>query len=280
MASFGDRQAVREAVDFIESHFPNAGAHSHPTLSPACADSHASQNLFAPPGIPADEYHRGIVEGPPPGLVRVRSPTFTPTRVFNNENTSLFSDFARYIDKGVDENLNPVQLDLTCVICHDSKLQVPDSLTPDYHWSKEQSIEWLAVLPCGHFYGADCLERWFLTSALESEDGVTRCPLCRFKVMYQCGHYIPPREYNPELFRAEQVPLTLPEGGAVPHSCEVCYKGNVDGAIDRLRDLLFPRVLPGDLRFVDSAEVMRSSSTEFEKRVWDFWGINAQYNRW
>ncbi|KAI0908113.1 hypothetical protein F4823DRAFT_640616 [Ustulina deusta] len=277
MTPFGNRRAALEAVDFVESHFPNA--HAHPPTSSSRRPPQP-ETLLSPPGIPADEYQRGRLSGAPPGLVRVCPPTFAPTRVLNNGNVSLFSDFARYLDDGLDENNHRVELDLTCVICMEHKLQVPECVRPRSQSSEEGPLEWLATLPCGHYMGSDCLEKWLVESGLESEDGITRCPLCRLSLVYLCGHFIAPREYNPMLYRAEQVPLTLPEGGGIPRLCEICYKGNVHGAIDRLRHLLFPPIFPDDFRFRNSAEILRHTAERFTQRVWDFWGTNIHYNRW
>ncbi|KAI0533078.1 hypothetical protein GGR58DRAFT_506753 [Xylaria digitata] len=233
------RSAVCGTVRFIEGCLPNAHTEQ------------SSTSVTLPPGLSADQYYRDLPKGPPPGLVRVGEPTLAPTRLLTNEDVSLFSDFAHYLDTGVDENGFPVVIDLTCLICTERKLLVQASVAA----RSQQAHERLAILPCGHFMGENCLSRWLLSTGLYNYNSCTHCPLCRFELAYECGHFILPYKYNPFMRRGKQIPITLPEGGKIPDECEICYKGNMDWAIDKSQDLLFPRGIISDLRF-DSSEFL------------------------
>ncbi|KAI3323632.1 hypothetical protein HD806DRAFT_544339 [Xylariaceae sp. AK1471] len=288
METFGNRLAVLEAVNFVESHFPNAQA-PQPTLSsppwrvPVPANSQAPQvgKLLSPPGIPSDKYYGGIPDGPPPGLVRVCPPIPVVPHLITNQDVSLFGDFARYLDTGVDEDGRPVIIDLTCMICQTCKLEVPERLSAAYSSHGPGNSEWIAVMPCGHFFGSACLTRWLRMSDCEDNGKGPLCPLCRFESTYSCGHYLPAREYNHTMLRRNQVPMTLPEGGSLPYACELCYEGELEATVDSLRDLLFPRYIPqGDLRWADSAEILRETSLQFKRRVFDFLIMKEHYLRW
>jgi hypothetical protein len=285
MATFGNRLAVLEAVGFVENHFPIAWA-PRPTSSgvPAPANPPAPHvgTFLSPPGIAADTYYGGIPDGPPPGLVRVTPPIPAISRLITNEDVSLFGDFARYLDTRVDEDGRLVVIDLTCMICQTCKLDVGSSRVSGAPSTPEVGDnERIAVLPCGHCFGSRCLTRWLRMSDLEENDMGPLCPLCRFEMTYSCHHYLPAREYSPALVRASHVPLTIPEGGAVPYSCQFCYEVEVEATVDSLRDLLFPRYIPpGDLRWADSAETLRETSILFKQSVFDFLVMREHYLRW
>ncbi|KAI8944296.1 hypothetical protein F4801DRAFT_595055 [Xylaria longipes] len=281
MATFGNRVDLLSAVNFVESHFPNGQA-----PKPTCpggvsnpAHSHPPQHgyLPPPPGVPADSsYYSGLPNGPPPGLVRVSPSTPAPLHVITNDNASLFGDFARYLDHGIDDEGNPVIVDLTCGICMESKLKVSNCITAN--GSRHAGpFEDLVVMPCGHFMGGECLYQWLL-----STEGAPSCPLCRFELRYSnCGHGLDPREYDPLRFRRESIPLTFPEGGLVPNCCEYCYEERINSTVNTLRHLLFPPdVIPGDLQYADSAELLRSTSSHFRQRVLGFLIMSEHYIRW
>ncbi|KAI0185414.1 hypothetical protein EV127DRAFT_412251 [Xylaria flabelliformis] len=276
MATSGNRLEVLAAVNFVESQFPN-GHKSHPwrVSSPAHSCSH-SRSQGPPPGVSADEYFSGLPNSPPPGLVRVSPAKPAPVRRITNETASLFGDFARYIDDGVDEDGNPVVIDLTCCICMESKLLVSNCQAAN-SCGNSSTFEDLTIMPCGHFMGFTCLYNWLLTTDRQNPT----CPLCRFKLVYRCGHDLEPREYTYLLPRREQVPLTLPEGGMVPHSCDVCYEKCIEDALTRLRYLLFPSdIVTGDLQYEDSAEILSNTSELFKRRTLDYLCMNEHYIRW
>ncbi|KAH8163533.1 hypothetical protein CIB48_g4707 [Xylaria polymorpha] len=281
MANFGNRSEMLAAINFVESHFPNSQAPKPTFPWRVHNDPPHSQPPHLPPppppGVLAEGFYSSVPDHPPPGLIRTDPPTPAPSRVITNETASLFGDFARYLDEGIDEDGNPVVVDLTCCICMHSKLQVSDFVTPHTCGNAPGTVEVLAVLPCGHYFGSDCLYEWLEYNTRE-EAG---CPLCRFQLVYDCGHGLEPRGYNPLGTRREQIPMTIPEGGKVPRSCEYCFEGCIDTAIDRLRRLLFPPdVIPGDLQFPNSDEILRSTSAHFKLKVWNFLILNEHYIRW
>ncbi|KAI0456535.1 hypothetical protein F5B21DRAFT_522683 [Xylaria acuta] len=280
MATFGNRVEMLAALNFVESLFPSGQAPepTYPWGVSNPAHSHPPQNsrLLSPPGVSADRYYSDLPDCPPPGLIRVLPATPAPLRVITNETASLFGDFARYLDDGIDEDGNPVLIDLTCCICLESKLRVSGCGAANGPCHGPVTFENLSVLPCGHFFGAECLYEWLL-----SGDGGASCPLCRFELAYSCGHSLEPREYNPLMFRREQIPQTVPEGGLVPRSCQHCYESCIDGTVERLRHLLFPPyVVPGDLQYSDSAEILRGTSSLFKGRILDFLVMSEHYIRW
>ncbi|KAI0447464.1 hypothetical protein F4803DRAFT_574661 [Xylaria telfairii] len=281
MANSVNRSEVLAAIDFVESHFPNSQAPG-PTLPrrahdpPHLQQPHQKASPMSPPGVPAKEYYSSVPDHPPPGLVRIDPPSPAPFRVITNETASLFGDFARYLDNGVDEDGNPVAVDLTCSICLESKLIVSDHVTPNRIGHAPRAFEAMAVMPCGHYFGTNCLYEWLVSSHWNAS-----CPLCRFQLLYECGHELEPREYNPLGTRRMQIPMTVPEGGKIPRSCCICYEDCIETAIDRLRSLLFPRdVVPGDLQFADSDQILRSMSAQFKNRVWNSLILNEHYIRW
>ncbi|KAI1304460.1 hypothetical protein F5Y03DRAFT_395383 [Xylaria venustula] len=246
MATHGTRDdGVSEAVHFVESQFSNTIApmpyHDH---SKPCPASLQSQQL--PPGTQRnDGYHKSLVEGPPPGLVRVCPPTLADTRLFDNSNTTLFSDFAEYLDGGLDEDGKHVLVDFTCMICYENKLEVPRRVMPADSGSGEYETESM------------------------------------FSMIYQCGHAIYPQRYDPSFRRREHLPLTIPEDGLVPRKCRSCHEGAIENAIDELQRLLFPLVRDyDDLRYEDSQLALEESSMLLDEQAWNCWGMNIHYNRW
>ncbi|KAI0553646.1 hypothetical protein F4679DRAFT_598935 [Xylaria curta] len=125
MATSGNRLEIFAAVNFVESHFSDSQAHkTHSWRMSNAAHSHSHPHPLPhpppqgpPPGVPADQYFSDLPDHPPPGLVRALPTTPAPVRLITNENASLFGDFARYLDNGVDADGNPLVLDLTCPIC-------------------------------------------------------------------------------------------------------------------------------------------------------------------
>ncbi|KAI0876312.1 hypothetical protein GGS24DRAFT_514262 [Hypoxylon argillaceum] len=288
MATIGNQEAILETVNYLESRFPSAQAHQHtismhPSRSPTPTNQQSPQcqapQCCSPPGVAADVYQSSLPGCPPPGLVRVHPPFPTPVRVVSNANASLFSDFAPYLDTGHDEDNNPVVVDLTCLICLQRKLDVPDRVTASDFNHARGARESMTILPCGHFFGSGCMARWIMEN--EWQEIIWHCPICRFELVYDCGHEIEPLEYDPDCRRARQVPMTLPEGGEIPHSCNECVDDEIDESIERLRRLLFPRyIVPGDYRERQSAEIMRHVSLEFRHQVWNFTMMRDEFNRW
>ncbi|KAK7927149.1 hypothetical protein PG985_004147 [Apiospora marii] len=139
--------------------------------------------------------------------------------------TSQFRDVAPYIDSGLDPLTGePVLLDLECPCCH-FLLDVPARVSPNNF--PDAPLEPFSVLPCGHMIGSHCLDRWMRD---QDDDGLDpTCPLCRFRLLYrQCRCTVRVREYNWLLPRAQQLPLTLPEGGRVDANCGPCRDRKAD----------------------------------------------------
>ncbi|KAI1736869.1 hypothetical protein F4680DRAFT_451481 [Xylaria scruposa] len=284
METSRNRVEILAAVNFVESHFSDGQGHkTHSWRMSNAANSHSHSHSHPhpppqdlPPGVPADQYFSGLPNYPPPGLVRASPTTLAPVHLITNEDASLFSDFAGYLDNGVDEDGNPVVVDLTCSICMESKLLVSNCQAANSS-SDSRPSEDLCVMPCGHFIGYDCLYEWLLTTA----NSTPTCPLCRFELVYRCGHDVEPREYTSLMTRREQVPLTVPEGGMVPNYCDACYERCIMQAVERLRHLLFPDdILDGDLQYENSAEILRSTSVQFRRRVLNYLYMNEHYVRW
>ncbi|KAI1132452.1 hypothetical protein F5Y10DRAFT_293546 [Nemania abortiva] len=286
----GEQRAyISGAVNHLEATFRDSWAQNPanplPPWHPTCLPAQQQPQPYSeppPPGVPADVYHRSRPEGPPPGLVRTFSPLPTPIHLVWNGNASLFGDFARYLDTGVDENGYPVNIDLTCVICLRCKLIVPLRVTPTdpnpYH--SEDGLEKLAVLPCGHFFGSKCLEKWCEETDWQFGYDGPPCPICRFELIYSCGHTLPAREYDPTRSRIEQMPLTLPEGGQIPRLCESCCLTELNEAIERLKHLLFPQqIVPGDLRDPNHLAMLHERSVTFRKKMWQYYSQNQSFNR-
>ncbi|KAI8632197.1 hypothetical protein F5Y19DRAFT_492083 [Xylariaceae sp. FL1651] len=293
MAAYGARLQILEAINFVENQFPKSSAlcaqappstSSCPPWRAAALVQNVSMPLPPPPGITADVYHNSVPFGPPPGLVRVYPPVPAPPRRITNEDVSLFSDFAQYLDTGIDEFGIPVTVDVCCLICQTSRLAVPDrvSALEPHGPLEDQSAEWMAVLPCGHFFGSDCLARWLQISDGQSDihEG-PYCPLCRLELRYGCGHYMPAREYLPWLNRMDLIPMTGPEGGSIPHSCQECLDADLRGTINMLSDILFPRYIPqGNFRLPGSEELLHEISIQFKSRILAFRSLREHWLRW
>ncbi|KAK7958302.1 hypothetical protein PG988_013150 [Apiospora saccharicola] len=141
------------------------------------------------------------------------------------EEAAPFRDVAPYIDTGLDPATGePVLVDLECPCCH-FLLDVPARVSPNNF--PDAPLEPFSVLPCGHMIGSHCLDRWIRDQDDEGKDAT--CPLCRFHLIYrQCKCTIRVREYNWLLPRAQQLPLTIPEGGRVDPNCGPCRDRKAD----------------------------------------------------
>ncbi|KAI1367151.1 hypothetical protein F5Y08DRAFT_337029 [Xylaria arbuscula] len=241
-----------------------------------------SDTFLPPPGLSIEEYRRTRVNGPPPGLVYATAPRPAPIRILRNEDVSLFGEISGLLDQngwGVDQEGRRVHIDLQCLICQDKKICVPEGVTPESHFDGVSDFESLEVLCCGHVFGSSCLENWFVTSLEEGRR--LCCPICRFELVYSgCGHFLGTRTHDPHLYRSRSVPLTLPEGGHIPEYCDECYARTVRETALHLQDLLFPDVIRGDLRYPESAEILRQASQQFESDTSLYWRMGSYYNFW
>ncbi|KAF2967304.1 hypothetical protein GQX73_g6268 [Xylaria multiplex] len=84
-----------------------------------------------------------------------------------------------------------IQVRLTCDICCIKHLRLPgwnDRLEPTNTADNSENI---CVLPCGHFFGDECIRNW-VGQRHDDIDGAT-CPKCRFQLTHkECGHEITP----------------------------------------------------------------------------------------
>ncbi|KAI0842806.1 hypothetical protein F5Y06DRAFT_291802 [Hypoxylon sp. FL0890] len=249
----------------------------------------------APPGISEGYYNENLhVNHPPPGLVRVTTPIVIshreyrrvrrgPTRVIDQYDVSLFSNIVEYFDTGLDVHGNHIVINIPCPICGDSWLEVPPAVTPRLHPEETPSREPMAILPCGHFFGARCLDRWIRTR--QTEQLVPDCPLCRFPLVYEeCGHPLQIRHYDARFPRRGLLPLTLPEGGVVPYHCQGCRVEWVQFLANRLAETLYPRDIPQSA-FIDLREsgpyIFREKRALLRRDVLDtFLSTEQEFSHW
>ncbi|KAI0817189.1 hypothetical protein GGR55DRAFT_693481 [Xylaria sp. FL0064] len=265
MSSATQRDAVLMEARRLEAGFPKTSVPHY----------HLHQHCQNPPsGETAEEHRDTRIDGHPPGLIHVSPPTLEPIRVLNNENVSQFRDIRPYLDGGIDENGYPVVVDLDCSICCTSKLRVRQCMMPQSQSRNKSSssdangnnmdeidaIENLSVLPCGHFFGAECLNTWFDTSKEEGSYEL-HCSTCRFPCWHQCNHYIQPSNYDPSRSAMAHIPRTLPEGGRVPDKCKSCFKYAYEQKIYEV-------------------EILEKNAETLFERMWDFWDLDAHLNRW
>ncbi|KAI1097507.1 hypothetical protein F4804DRAFT_347121 [Jackrogersella minutella] len=217
------------------------------------SNSGLAHSTLLPPGLLESQYD-GPMDYPPPGLVRAMAPVIISEEeyrrerlgrqhVIDNSQVSLFSDFAQYFDSEFDMYGNRIFIDLTCGICGDCKLEVPSRVTP--HRSPEETCqaESMSVLPCGHFFGSRCLDRWISTCKNEEKYG--DCPLCRFPLYYEdCSHDIRIRPFDPRFHRINQLAHTIPEGGVVPAHCKSCRVDWIRHLAERMVETVYPRDVP------------------------------------
>ncbi|KAI1847307.1 hypothetical protein JX266_006532 [Neoarthrinium moseri] len=168
------------------------------------------------------------------------------------EEPTQFRDIASYLDTGRDENGVDVVIEANCVICG-RMLMLPDRVSQDRY--PDADFEHLVVTPCGHLFGAHCLE-----SHLQCVDEITEeqaqhdpfmefrfrdCPVCRTELVYtDCKCRIPLRPYNPQFLRWPQVPLTFAEGGRIPRACRVCTLQEAEDEAVAFMNFLMPGVPP------------------------------------
>ncbi|KAI0521395.1 hypothetical protein F5B22DRAFT_662509 [Xylaria bambusicola] len=105
---------------------------------------------------------------------------------------STWSELAKYITAftpaAADEvpTLARAEVKLTCDICRTSHLRVPPWLAGNASFTDENS-ENICVLPCGHFFGYECMKTW-TTRDIET---AKQCPNCRYKLTHPvCGDLI------------------------------------------------------------------------------------------
>lgn len=262
----------------IASVAPEGMAH-HNTAdrAPQAGNSEQGSSIPLPPGVSAGCY-TGFVDSPPPGLVRANPPEPTTyavyrsarmghPRVLNNDNAAMFHHIAKFFKTGYDLNGSHILLDLHCNICCTNQIEVPSKLCVNRSPDDTELLEEMMVLPCGHIFGADCMNEWIHTR--RDEDTFPDCPMCRFPLFYpECAHEIRLRAYNPNFPREVQVPLTIPEGGVVPQYCPACRLEFAQYSIEKVLDAVYPRTVPVDL-FRDASRCGPDDFAEFRARLRD-----------
>ncbi|KAK6948139.1 hypothetical protein Daesc_009903 [Daldinia eschscholtzii] len=210
------------------------------------------RTIALPPGVTVDLYS-GIRNSPPPGLVRAKTPQAIRyskykeelagnVRTLTNEDVSIFGDFAKYIEPGVDSAGRQIELDLTCSISHAS-LDVYTRNSKPRDPNDAARAEPMAVLPCGHFFGYRGIDDWIRTRIVDEMP--PDCPICRFFLTYpQCGHEIKIRPYDARFQRDGQLPLTIPEGGTVPKYCLRCRFDYIRAVSQQLAYEIYPDNIP------------------------------------
>ncbi|KAI0163971.1 hypothetical protein GGR57DRAFT_451972 [Xylariaceae sp. FL1272] len=118
------------------------------------------------------------------------------------DDISTWDELSKYITafcpaaKGLDGR--KVTINVNCWICCGG-LDLPSWVSPDGARDEEHNIpaknEKLAVLPCGHFFGAECLRIWCKKSMESGKTPV--CPLCRVGLTHHmCDHLLSFRTLN------------------------------------------------------------------------------------
>ncbi|KAI2618421.1 hypothetical protein GGR54DRAFT_155070 [Hypoxylon sp. NC1633] len=229
-----------------------------------------------PPGVPENLYG-GMANGPPPGLVRVTQPvpvnnylewrreSKSKPIILNDDHVALFGDIAEFLQTGFNIHGNRIILNLTCQICGDHYLEVPACVSPLR--KPESPIEPMVILPCGHFFGGRCIDRWFQTR--RETNLASECPLCRFPCVHQeCGHDIRIRHYDALFERNGQCPFTIPEGGAIPAYCASCREEWLRAVTLRVVETVYPVDIPTSA-FVDPQAMDAGDIKELRTRMWD-----------
>jgi hypothetical protein len=116
-----------------------------------------------------------------------------------------------------------------CGLCQDTELDILGLPLSDEAMSGTKPAR---ITVCGHMACHTCLEAWYRTCYREGRR--ITCPFCRHVLHFTCGHkilgfLIPtmndiPGEFPNFTSYLSDVPLTLPEGGNQPDTCEGCLR--------------------------------------------------------
>ncbi|KAI1802394.1 hypothetical protein F4811DRAFT_529597 [Daldinia bambusicola] len=195
---------------------------------------------------------------------------------------SVFGDFAKYIEPGLDSAGRQVELDLTCIISNTS-LDVYTRNSRPRDPDDAARTEPMAVLPCGHYFGFKGIDDWIRTRV--TDEMPPDCPACRFFLIYpQCGHEIKIRPYDARFQRDGQLPLTIPEGGIVPEYCWRCRVDWIRAMSQHLAYEIYPEDIParafinrhhcGEIEF-------ESKRIRFQDKILDTaFMAEADYSHW
>ncbi|RWA11841.1 hypothetical protein EKO27_g3262 [Xylaria grammica] len=125
----------------------------------------------------------------------------TPARVAEEPRVvtdiAIWSELSKYITaynptalKDIGSNAS-VQVQLDCGICFAKRLLLPAWIDHDHQHLKstQESSEQVCVLPCGHFFGDECITAWVKYGS--HGDKPPTCPSCRFELVHpMCKHPI------------------------------------------------------------------------------------------
>ncbi|KAI1773950.1 hypothetical protein F4818DRAFT_442705 [Hypoxylon cercidicola] len=215
-----------------------------------------------PPGVSAEDFN-GVPTIPPPGLsLPIGIEEYMRPRVLKPGDIVMFHQMAEHFT-GYDKEGNRVILKLKCIMCN-NRLDVPKQVAPR---AKDGKVpEPFTVLPCGHFFGSNCLGQWEFT---RNEEGLEPdCPYCRFSLVHpECGHDIQLNPYDPRFPRSGQTPPTFPENGVVAISCESCAKMDLAWYARRLVQRVYPNI-PDEV-FNDPDVYNSATFKEFRHCLWE-----------
>ena len=171
--------------------------------------------------------------------------------VLTNSDISMFTHLAPYLytandsdggeESGVAERRENTRVELNCVICLEAKLEMPAHLSTipaEDTGTGPLNVESFAVTPCGHILGYACLSASVWARISRGKEPV--CPICRFSLVYGCGHLIPMRPYNVRVGRSRQLPVTLPEGGSISSTCRDCDAQEFEDNLGVMESLAYP----------------------------------------
>ncbi|KAI1277443.1 hypothetical protein F5Y07DRAFT_86157 [Xylaria sp. FL0933] len=145
------------------------------------------------------------------------------------------------------------------------------------------AIEYLSVLPCGHFFGAECLKRWLFATKKKNHLSCVVRHVASDAGINAITHYIRPSNYDPRESAMARIPRTLPEGARVPDKCKSCFKYAYERKIYEVHHLMFGAIAGcpvGDLRYEEPAEILEKNAERFLEWMWEFGDLDAHLNRW
>lgn len=156
------------------------------------------------------------------------------TRKKKAQRRALPAAIERYTPRAEDDCFMPcpaitIHVDLrdrfVCQLCRSSQMDI-------FTRPERADEETFHIMPCGHFAGQRCLERWWSSEA-EMGSGQRSCPFCRLALHHPvCGHKVHARPLRWK--DTGLLPRTLPEGGRIADRCLSCTEKELE---DRLWDL-------------------------------------------
>ncbi|KAI0872715.1 hypothetical protein GGS24DRAFT_502537 [Hypoxylon argillaceum] len=109
-------------------------------------------------------------------------------------NISTWSELAKYVTAYTPGRLKEVgiekkvSINLDCTICNDKHIKLPSWVDGRPNATQDECEE-LCVLPCGHFFGRQCIINWAQQQV--NNRVVPSCPTCRFELLHPvCGHMV------------------------------------------------------------------------------------------